>query len=178
MMGADPSLKRPDPEALLARVQADERAERRGQLKIFLGYAPGVGKSFRLFDEARRRRDRGEDVVVAAMQPNLDEDVEAIYRTLEIIPTRDIAGVPVIDIDAVLARRPQVCIVDGLAYDNPPGSRHAKRYQDVETLLAAGISVLTSLNLEYIDEQQAFVEAITGRRAARHGAAGVRATGR
>ncbi len=164
MMGADPSLKRPDPEALLARVQADERAERRGQLKIFFGYAPGVGKSFRLFAEARRRRDRGEDVVVAAMQPTLDEDVEAIYRTLEIIPTRDIGGIPVIDIDAVLARRPQVCIVDGLAYDNPPGGRHAKRHEDVETLLGAGISVLTSLNLAYIEEQQPFVEAITGRR--------------
>ena len=147
-MNDDSSLKRPDPEALLARVQADERAEHRGQLKIFLGYAPGVGKSFRLFDEARRRRDRGEDVVVAAMQPTHDEDVDAICRTLEIIPTRDIGGVPVIDVDAVLARRPHVCIVDGLAYDNPPGSRHAKRYQDVDDCSPRASRSLTSLNLE------------------------------
>lgn len=155
---------RPDPDALLARVQAAERAEGRGQLKIFLGYAPGVGKSFRLFDEGRRRRDRGEDVIVAATQPKNDPEVEDIARALESIPTRDIAGVPVIDVDAVITRHPQVCIVDGLAYDNPPGSGHPKRYQDVEALLSAGISVLTSLNLEYIEEQQAFVEGITGRR--------------
>ncbi len=155
---------RPDPEALLARVQAEERAVHRGQLKIFLGYAPGVGKSFRLFDEARRRRMRGEDVVVAATQPKNDPDVEQILRSLEMIPTRDIAGVPVIDLEAVLQRKPRVCVVDGLAYDNPVGSRHPKRYQDVEDLLAAGISALTSLNLEYIAEQQAFVDGITGRR--------------
>jgi two-component system sensor histidine kinase KdpD len=155
---------RPDPDALLARVQAAERAEQRGELKIFLGYAPGVGKSFRLFDEGRRRRERGEDVIVAATQPKNDPEVEEIARVLETIPTREVAGVSVIDADAILKRRPKVCIVDGLAYDNPPGSPHAKRYEDVEALLSAGISVMTSLNLEYIEEQQAFVEGITGRR--------------
>jgi two-component system sensor histidine kinase KdpD len=155
---------RPDPDALLARMQAAERAERRGQLKIFLGYAPGVGKSFRLFDEGRRRRDRGEDVIVAATQPKNEPQVEEIARGLETISTLEIAGVPVIDVDAVRTRHPQVCIVDGLAYDNPPGSAHPKRYQDVEALLAAGISVLTSLNIDYIEEQQDFVEGITGRR--------------
>ena len=152
-----------DPEALLRQIEAAERAEHRGQLKIFLGYASGVGKSFRLFDEGRRRHERGEDVVVAAMQPDSAPDVVQVIRTLEIIPTRDVGGVPVIDVPAILARRPQVCLVDGLAYDNPPGSRHRKRYEDVEELLEAGISVLTSINLEYIAEQQEFVRGVLGR---------------
>ncbi len=155
---------RPDPDALLARVQAAERSEQRGQLKIFLGYAARVGKSFRLFDEGRRRGERGEDVIVAAIQSKNDPQVEEIAGALDTIPTRDIGGVPVIDVDAVRTRHPQVCIVDGLAYDNPPGSPRPKRYQDVEALLAAGISVLTSLNIDYIEEQQDFVEGITGRR--------------
>jgi two-component system sensor histidine kinase KdpD len=152
-----------DPEALLRRIEAAERAERRGELKIFLGYASGVGKSFKLVDEGRRRRERGEDVVVAATQSELPPDVVQASRSLESIPTVDVEGVPVIDVPAVLARRPQVCLVDGLAYDNPPGSRHARRYEDVEELLEAGISVLTSINLEYIVEQQEFVRSVLGR---------------
>ncbi len=154
---------RRDPEALLRQVEAAERAERRGQLKIFLGYASGVGKSFKLFDEGRRRRDRGEDVVVAATQPDLAPELAEVIRTLELIPTNQIRGVPVIDMPAVLARRPQVCLIDGLAYNNPPGSRHTKRFEDVEELLEANISVLTSINLEYIAEQQEFVASIVGR---------------
>jgi two-component system, OmpR family, sensor histidine kinase KdpD len=152
-----------DPEALLRQIEAAERAEHRGPLKIFLGYASGVGKSFRLFDEGRRRHERGEDVVVAAAQLDAAPEVAQVIRTLESIATRDAGGVPVIDVPAVIARHPQVCLVDGLAYDNPPGSRHRKRYEDVEELLEAGISVLTSINLEYIAEQQAFVRSILGR---------------
>ena len=152
-----------DPEALLRQVEAAERAEHRGQLKIFLGYASGVGKSFKLFDEGRRRRERGEDVVIVAMQPDSDVQVLDLARRFEIIPTRFIGGVPVIDVAALLKRRPQVCLVDGLAYDNPPEARHRKRYEDVEELLAAGISVMTSINLEYIAEQQDFVRAVLGR---------------
>ncbi|PWT83962.1 MAG: hypothetical protein C5B57_05725, partial [Blastocatellia bacterium] len=151
-----------DPEALLRQVEAAERAERRGQLKIFLGYASGVGKSFRLFDEGRRRRERGEDVVVAGTQPDSAPEVEEVIRRLEIIPTQKVGEVPVIDVPAVLGRRPQVCLVDGLAYNNPAGSRHPTRYQDVEELLEAGISVLTSINLEYIAEQQDFVRRVLG----------------
>ena len=153
---------RKDPEALLRHAQAIERSERRGQLKIFLGYASGVGKSFKLFDEGRRRHERGEDVVVAAMQPHSDSDVIAAVSGLQVIGTRTFEGVPIIDVPAVLARRPAVCLVDGLAYDNPLGSRHPKRYEDVEELLEHGISVLTSINLEYIEEQQEFVLSITG----------------
>jgi two-component system, OmpR family, sensor histidine kinase KdpD len=154
--------KQRDPEALLRQVEAAERAERRGQLKIFLGYAAGVGKSFKLFDEGRRRRERGEDVIVAATQPASSSESADVIRALPTIPTVDVGGVPVIDVPAILARRPQVCLVDGLAYDNPPGSRHARRYQDVEELLDAGISVTTSINLAYIAEQQEFVRAVLG----------------
>lgn len=150
-----------DPEALLRQVEAAERAERRGQLKIFLGYASGVGKSFRLLDEARRRVQRGEDVVIAATQPDSPDEVTEVLTQLESIPTLNVSGVPVIDVAAVLARRPRVAVVDGLAYDNPPGSRHTHRYEDVEQLLESGISVLTSINLEYIAEQKAFVETVT-----------------
>jgi two-component system, OmpR family, sensor histidine kinase KdpD len=152
-----------DPEALLRHAEAAERAKHRGQLKIFLGYASGVGKSFRLFDEGRRRRERGEDVVVAATQRVSTSEAAQAIRALETVPTKDAAGVPIVDVPAVLARRPQVCLIDGLAYDNPPGSRHAQRYQDVEELLEAGISVMTSINLEYIAEQQEFVRGVLGR---------------
>ena len=104
-----------DPEALLRQVEAAERAEKRGQLKVFLGYASGVGKSFKLFDEGRRRRERGEDVVVAAMQPASAPETAQVIRALEVIPTRDAGGVPIVDVPAVLKRRPQVCLIDGLA---------------------------------------------------------------
>lgn len=151
-----------DPEALLRQIEAAERAERRGQLKIFLGYAAGVGKSFKLFDEGRRRRERGEDVIVAATQPASSPESTDIIRALPAIPTMDAGGVPVVDVSAILARRPQVALIDGLAYDNPPGSRHRKRYQDVEELLDAGISVTTSINLAYITEEREFVRSVLG----------------
>lgn len=153
-----------DPDALLRQVEAAERAARWGQLKIFLGYASGVGKSFRLCDEGRRRHERGEDVVVVALQPDVPAEIQQAIRSLEIIPTRNVEGVPVIDVPAVLQRHPQVAVVDGLAYGNPPGSRHRTRYEDVEELLEAGITVLTSINLEYIAEQQEFVGNVVGRR--------------
>jgi two-component system sensor histidine kinase KdpD len=154
--------ERPDPEALLRQVQAEARAARRGQLKIFLGYASGVGKSFTLFDEGRRRHARGEDVVIAAMQPEVPEEIAEIIRGIAVVPTQTIDGVPIVDVPAVLRRHPSVCLIDGLAYDNPPGSRHRKRYEDVQEIVEHGISVLTSVNLEYIDEQQAFVRTVTG----------------
>jgi two-component system sensor histidine kinase KdpD len=157
----EPGARR-DPEALLRQIEAAEQAERRGELKIFLGYASGVGKSFKLFDEGRRRHERGEDVVVVALQTHVGPEVRQVIQSLEVIPTREVAGTPVIDVPAVLARRPKVGLVDGLAYDNPPGSRHHRRYEDVEELLEAGISIVTSINLEYIAEQQVFIRSVLG----------------
>lgn len=153
---------RRNPETLLREIEAAEHASRVGQLKVFLGYAPGVGKSFRLLDEGRRRHERGEDVVVAAVQPDLLPDLARVIRGIEVVAPMQVGDVPVLDVAALLERRPQVCLIDGLAYDNPPGARHAKRYQDVEELLDAGISVLTTIGLEYIAEQQDFVRQIVG----------------
>jgi two-component system sensor histidine kinase KdpD len=157
------SFGRRSPEALLEAIEAEERRSGGGLLKIFLGYASGVGKSFRLFDEGRRRHERGEDVVVAAVQAPVNDEEAAILQSLEAVPTHTVSGVPVLDVPALLNRRPAVCLVDGLAYDNPAGSRHPKRYQDVEELLAAGISVLTSINLGYVTEQQEFVRQVIGK---------------
>lgn len=157
-------LARPDPEELLRRLQAEEESGRRGRLKIFLGYAPGVGKSFRMLDEGRRRRERNnEDVVVGAIQPPVSAEVQEVLNRLEVIPPKVVGGVPMIHVDAILRRRPQVCLIDGLAYDNPPSSPHAKRWQDVEQLLASGISVIGSVNLQFIDELRDEVERITGK---------------
>ncbi len=154
---------RPDPDQLLRQVQAEEQQQRTRRLKIFLGYAGGVGKSFRMLDEGRRRCERGEDVVVGAVQPDPSSEVEALLRCLEVIPFRFVGDVPAIDIEGILQRCPQVCLVDGLAYDNPPGSPNPKRWQDVDQLLAAGVSVVASVNLQYIEEQREKVERISGK---------------
>ncbi len=135
---------------------------------MFLGYASRVGKSFRMLDEGRRRSERGEDVVVAAIQSRLTPDLEALLRTLEVIPTlkETHAGkeYDVLDVSAIFRRHPQVCLVDELAYDNPPGSRNPKRWQDVDNILDQGIAVITAVNLQHIEEQQDAVERITGKR--------------
>jgi two-component system sensor histidine kinase KdpD len=136
----------------------------RGRLKVFLGYASGVGKSFRMFDEGRRRRQRGQDVVVGALQPKVPAELQPLLSALEVIPTLNIKSVPVIDVDTVLRRRPQICLIDGLAYDNPPGSRNSHRWQDVEELLSAGITIVASVNLQNVEDQREAAEKLTGKR--------------
>ena len=161
---------RPDPEELLRRVQAGERRERRGRLKVFLGYASRVGKSFRMFDEGRRRKVRGQDVVVGAVQRATEPEIEGILKNFEVIPPvlESHAGraYEVMDLSALFRRHPGVCLIDGLAYKNPPGSRNPQRWQDVEELLDRGIAVITAVNLQHIAEKQDEVERITGKRAA------------
>lgn len=152
------------PDQLLKQVEAEESHQRRGRLKVFLGYASGVGKSFRMLDEGRRRKMRGQDVVVAAVQAIEPPEVEELLRHFEIIPPRMDLGSPCIDMEALKRRRPALCLIDGLAYRNPPGSRNDERWQDVEDLLTAGISVITTINLQYVREKQPQVEAIRGRR--------------
>jgi two-component system sensor histidine kinase KdpD len=156
-------IRRPTPEQLLEQLETEEEHQARGRLKVFLGYASGVGKSFRMLDEGRRRFARGQDVVVGAIQPRLSREVAQTMSSLEVIPLQQIDGVAVMDVPAILRRAPKVCLVDGLAYDNPPGLPHQKRWQDVEQLLNAGISVITSVNLQHIAEKRAAVEAITGK---------------
>jgi len=154
---------RPNPEELLRRVEAEERHQHRGRLKVFLGYASGVGKSFRMLDEGRRRKLRGQDVIVAAVQPSLDEAVTGLLAHFESVPVLPGGG---LDVEAIKRRRPAVCLIDGLAYRNADGSRHAYRWQDVDQLLAAGVNVITTINLQYVAEKQQRVEAIRGKRVA------------
>ncbi len=157
------SEKKPTPEQLLQQLESDEEYQATARLKIFLGYASGVGKSFRMLDEGRRRHERGQDVVVGAIQPVLPGELAQTVSTLEIIPLKQVDGVSVMDLPAILLRNPKVCLVDGLAYDNPPCCPHSKRWQDVEQLLKAGISVVTSVNLQHIEEKRERVEAITAK---------------
>ena len=152
--------RRPSPDELLRRLEREETHERRGRLKIFLGYAPRVGKSIRMFDEGCRRKKRGQDVVVCAIQPRGAEQVAEKIAVLEVV------GTDVLDIDCILKRKPEVALVDELAVDNPPSSKHPKRWQDVKELLDNGINVITALNVQYIEEQQDYIERITGKRAA------------
>ena len=155
---------RRDPQRLLEEIEEEERRKKRGRLKIFLGYASGVGKSAKMLAEGLRRRERGEDVVVGATQPKSSPDIDRLVSQHEVIPTIKVDEREVIDIGRLLKRHPQVVLIDGLAYSNPPGSRHAERWQELEELLNAGISVVTSINLHYIQELQDEVEAITGKR--------------
>jgi two-component system sensor histidine kinase KdpD len=159
----DVELRR-DPERLLEQIEEEERRKKRGRLKIFLGYASGVGKSAKMLAEGLRRRERGEDVVVGAIQPKSSPEIERLVSQYEIIPTLKIRDRDVIDIERLLRRHPQVVVIDGLAYTNPPGSRQAERWQEIEELLRSGISVITSVNLYYIRELQDEAAAITGKR--------------
>lgn len=160
-------LRRKTPDELLREVQAEETATAyagAGHLKIFLGYASGVGKSFRMLDEARRRRERGQDIVVGAIQPQAPPEVVALLPKLEIVPLQRIDDGTAIDVDALIRRKPAVCVIDGLAYDNPPGARNPTRWQDVLELMRAGIKVIGSINIQYVAELRADVEAITGKK--------------
>jgi two-component system sensor histidine kinase KdpD len=158
-------LSRPNPDELLAQVKAEEARQKRGKLKIFLGYAPGVGKTFTMLEAARlKQKDR--DVVIAVVETHGRAETEALLQGLEIIPRRQVEyrGIKLteMDIDAVLARRPRLAIVDELAHENAPGSRHPKRYQDIEELLDAGIDVYTTLNIQHIESGRNAVAQITG----------------
>ena len=152
--------RRPSPDELLRRLECEETDQRRGRLKIFLGYAPRVGKSIRMFDEGFRRKKRGQDVVVCAIQPRGAEQVAEKIAILEV------AGTGALDIDCILKRKPEVALVDELAVDNPPGSTHPKRWQDVKEVLDNGINVITALNIQHIEEEQDAIERITGKRSA------------
>jgi len=129
-----------------------------------------VGKSYRMFDEGRRRKQRGQDVVVGAVQGVVTPDIQEILSRLDVVPTllerHGGAEYQVIDLAALFRRHPGVCLIDGLAYFNPPGSRNPERWQDVEELLDRGISVITAVNVQHIRELQDEVERIGGKRAA------------
>ncbi len=138
----------------------------RGQLRIYLGAAPGVGKTFAMLNEGRRRRSRGTDVVVGYIETHGRAHTEEQIADLEVVPRKTLryrdADFEEMDVDAVLARRPEVALVDELAHTNVPGSAHAKRWEDVEILLDAGIDVVSTLNIQHLESMNDVVEAITG----------------
>ena len=157
---------RPDPDELLGHVQAEERQQARGKLRIFLGYAAGVGKTYAMLEAARQRQAEGVDVIIGYVETHGRAETDALLKGLEIIPRRQVeyrqATVSEIDVDAVLARRPQLVLVDEFAHTNAPGSRHPKRYHDVRELLSAGIDVYTTLNIQHLESLNDAVAQITG----------------
>jgi two-component system sensor histidine kinase KdpD len=138
----------------------------RGIFKLFLGYAPGVGKTYSMLSEALRRTSRGEDVVIGIIETHGRKGIQELAAQLEAVPRKkiDYKGTPFeeMDIDAILARRPGVVLVDELAHTNIPGSRHRKRYEDIQELLAAKIDVVSTLNIQHIESIAPTVRAITG----------------
>ncbi|PYM38221.1 MAG: two-component system sensor histidine kinase KdbD, partial [Candidatus Rokuibacteriota bacterium] len=157
---------RPDPEALLARVKDEEARRARGKLKIFFGAAAGVGKTYAMLEAARIQRAAGVDLVAGVVETHTRAETEALLAGLEILPPRVVeyrgASLREFDLDAALARRPSLALVDELAHTNAPGSRHAKRWQDVLELLEAGITVYTTLNVQHIESLNDVVAKITG----------------
>jgi two-component system sensor histidine kinase KdpD len=154
--------KRPSPESLLARLNAGERAK----LRVYIGAAPGVGKTYQMLEDAHLLKKQGVDIVVAVVEPHGREDTKAMIGELECVPLRRIEyrGVTLeeMDVDAVVARRPTVAIIDELAHTNVPGSKNPKRYQDVLDLLNAGISVITAVNIQHLESLNDVVTRTTG----------------
>ncbi len=159
---SDPE-QRPSPEALLEAARREER--RAGKLRIFVGAAPGVGKTYEMLQQARARRKDGYDVVAGIVETHGRKETEALLQGLEIIPHRSIdykgQTLEEMDLDAIIVRRPQIALVDELAHTNVEGSRHPKRYLDVEELLNHGIDVYTTVNIQHIESLNDVVAQIT-----------------
>ncbi len=157
---------RPDPDSLLALANAEEERERRGKLKVFFGATAGVGKTFAMLQAAQELKRRGVDAVVGVVETHGRTETEALTAGLEILPPRldDHRGVTLreFDLDGALARRAAVLLVDELAHTNAPGSRHAKRWQDVDELLAAGLDVYTAFNVQHLESLNDLIGKITG----------------
>lgn len=154
--------KRPNPEHFLNLIQRQQR----GRLKIYLGFAAGVGKTYEMLQEAHRLKRRGVDVVVGFVETHGRAETAALIEGLEQVPRRKIEYRGVLleemDLERVLARRPTVCLVDELAHTNAPDSKNAKRYQDVEEILRAGINVISTLNIQHLESLYDLVEKATG----------------
>ncbi len=152
------------PEQWLAEASPQEKTK--GSLKLFLGYAPGVGKTYSMLSEAIRRHSRGEDVVAGVVESHGRKGIEELATQLETVPRRKIEYKGTLfeemDLDAILARRPQVVVVDELAHTNIPGSKHRKRYEDILDLLEAKIDVISTVNIQHIESIAPTVRTITG----------------
>src|SRR5580693_7185294 len=155
--------QRPSPEALLEAARREESPA--GRLKIFVGAAPGVGKTYEMLQQARARKLDGYDVAAGVVETHGRKETQALLEGLEVIPRRHIEykgqGLEEMDLDAVIARHPQIVLMDELAHTNAPGSRHPKRYLDVEELLNHGINVFTTLNIQHLESLNDVVAKIT-----------------
>ena len=162
----NPDAVRPDPDALLAALRADEVRAQRAHLKIFLGMCPGVGKTYAMLRAAQQERAGGTDVVVGVVETHARVETESLLNGLTVIPRRSVeyrgTQLTELDLEAVRARRPKLVLVDELAHTNAPDSRHAKRWQDVLELLDAGIDVYTTLNIQHVESRADAVRQITG----------------
>jgi two-component system sensor histidine kinase KdpD len=157
---------RPDPDALLAEVQAQQAAARRGRLRIYFGASPGVGKTYAMLAAARALREEGREVVVGIVETHGRKETETLLMGLEVLPRAEMTlhgrTIAEFDLDAALKRHPSLILVDELAHTNAAGSRHPKRWQDVEELIASGIDVFTTLNVQHIESLNDVVGGITG----------------
>ena len=155
--------QRPSPEALLEAARREEN--RAGKLRIFVGAAPGVGKTYEMLQQARARKKDGYDIVIGIVETHGRRETESLLEGLEVIPRRHLEyrgqWLEEMDLDAIIARRPQIVLVDELAHTNAPGSRHPKRYLDVEELLSRGIHVYTTVNIQHIESLNDVVAQIT-----------------
>ncbi|MEI6222110.1 MAG: DUF4118 domain-containing protein [bacterium] len=162
--------RRKNPDELLQQLQkkqdASEKSRTQGQLKLFLGFAAGVGKTYKMLQEGKKQKKEGKDIIIGIVETHNRPDTENIARTLETFPrkTIDYKGISLteLDIDGILKRKPQIVIIDELAHTNTPGSRHLKRFQDIEELLKNGISVYTALNIQHVESLADIVKEITG----------------
>ena len=157
---------RPDPDKLLELIEEERKKNTRGRLKIFFGYAAGVGKTYSMLEAAHTLKESGIDVVVGYIEPHSRSETAELVNGLEVIKPLEVLykGIKVreLDLDSAIARRPQVILVDELAHSNVEGCRHMKRYQDIEELLKAGIDVYTTVNVQHIESLNDIVSAITG----------------
>ena len=166
MEAVDVGDERQNPDELLGAIQQQETRDNRGHLKIFFGYAAGVGKTYAMLKAAHTAKHRGIDVVAGYIEPHARPQTTALLNGLECLPTRTVEHNAIVlhefDIDSAIARHPQLILVDELAHTNAEGCRHAKRYQDVEELLNAGIDVYTTVNVQHIESLNDQVASITG----------------
>jgi two-component system sensor histidine kinase KdpD len=154
---------RPDPDEILKQIQAEESS--RGRLKIFLGYAAGVGKTYAMLEAAHQRQQQGVDAVVGYVETHGRADTEALVNGLEVLPCKQVEYHDIklseLDVDAVITRHPQLVLIDEFAHTNAPGSKHPKRYMDVDDILYAGIDVYTTLNVQHLESMNDVVAQVT-----------------
>lgn len=166
MVDPDDSIRRPDPDALVRHVQAEEAKAGRGRLKIFFGASAGVGKTFAMLRAARQLQEIGTDVVVGLVETHGRRETKELVEGLEVLPRKVLPyrghDIEEFDIDAALKRRPTVILIDELAHTNAPGSRHPKRWQDIEEILSQGVDVYSTLNVQHLESLNDVVGRITG----------------